>query len=83
VEDIGIFYGSLVYFAAVWYILCPFGIFCGGLAYFFLLWYVAPCKICNPTWEANSCFAKKLLSNAGNKTFFPHCFVPKLKILQL
>jgi hypothetical protein len=25
-EDIGIFYGHLVYFVAIWYILCLFGI---------------------------------------------------------
>jgi hypothetical protein len=24
-----ILYGHLVYFVAIWYILCPFGIFCG------------------------------------------------------
>jgi hypothetical protein len=26
-EDVGIFYGRLVYFMAIWYILWPFGIF--------------------------------------------------------
>jgi hypothetical protein len=31
-----IFYGHLVYFMAVWYILWPFGIFCGRLVHFFL-----------------------------------------------
>jgi hypothetical protein len=37
-EDVGIFYGHLVYFAAIWYILQPFGIF-------FPFWLVAPRKI--------------------------------------
>jgi hypothetical protein len=26
-EDVGIYYGQLVYFTAIWYILWPFGIF--------------------------------------------------------
>jgi hypothetical protein len=30
-EDVGIFYGHLVYFTAVWYILLLFGIFSPGL----------------------------------------------------
>jgi hypothetical protein len=30
-EDFGIFYGHLVYFVAIWYILWPFGIFYGYL----------------------------------------------------
>jgi hypothetical protein len=30
-EDIGIFYGHLVYFTAIWYTLLPFGIFYGYL----------------------------------------------------
>jgi hypothetical protein len=30
----GIFYGHLVYFMAIWYILWPFGIFYGPLVYF-------------------------------------------------
>jgi hypothetical protein len=29
-----IFYGHLVYFTAIWYILLPFGIFYGYLVYF-------------------------------------------------
>jgi hypothetical protein len=28
-EDVGIFYGHLVYFAAIWSIFWPFGLFCG------------------------------------------------------
>jgi hypothetical protein len=34
-EDVGIFHGRLVYFKAVWYILCPFGIFDDYLVYFY------------------------------------------------
>jgi hypothetical protein len=33
-EDIGILHSHLVYFTAIWYILCPFGIFHGYLVYF-------------------------------------------------
>jgi hypothetical protein len=33
-DDAGIFYGHLVNFAAIWYILWPFGQFCGHLVYF-------------------------------------------------
>jgi hypothetical protein len=39
-EDVGIFHGNLVYFKAVWYILCPFGLFCGHLVHFSPFWYV-------------------------------------------
>jgi hypothetical protein len=40
VEDVGTFYGLLVYFTASWYILWSFGIFCGHLVYFGVIWYV-------------------------------------------
>jgi hypothetical protein len=33
-ENVGIFYGHLEYFNAIWYILWPFGIVCGHLIYF-------------------------------------------------
>jgi hypothetical protein len=33
-EDVGNFYGHLVHFAAIWYILQPLGIFHGHLVYF-------------------------------------------------
>jgi hypothetical protein len=33
-DDVGIFYGHLVYFTAIWYILQSFGIFSGNLVYF-------------------------------------------------
>jgi hypothetical protein len=33
-ENLGIFYGLLVYFTAIGNILCPFGIFCSHLVYF-------------------------------------------------
>jgi hypothetical protein len=32
-EDVSLFYGPLVYFMAIWYILCPFGIFGGNSVY--------------------------------------------------
>jgi hypothetical protein len=34
-EDYGIFYGHLVYFTAIWYILWPLGTFCGKLVCIF------------------------------------------------
>jgi hypothetical protein len=34
-EDVGIFYGTLVYFPAVWSI-------CGHLVYFKVIWYIFP-----------------------------------------
>jgi hypothetical protein len=33
-ENVSLFYGHLVYFTAIWYILRPFGIFYGHLVYF-------------------------------------------------
>jgi hypothetical protein len=33
-EDVGIFYGHLIYFTAIGYILRPFGIFNGHLVFF-------------------------------------------------
>jgi hypothetical protein len=39
-ENIGIFYGHLVYFTAMWYSLRPFGIFCGHLVYFTAIWII-------------------------------------------
>jgi hypothetical protein len=54
----GTFYGRLVHFMAVWYILWPFDIFYGRLVYFkvdlrpfgvFLsFWYIEPRKIWQP-----------------------------------
>jgi hypothetical protein len=38
-EDVGIFYRLLVYFAVIWYILWPLGIFYGYLVYFSQFWY--------------------------------------------
>jgi hypothetical protein len=32
-EDVGIFYGYLVYFKAIWYIVLPIGILCGRWVY--------------------------------------------------
>jgi hypothetical protein len=37
-EDIGIFYGHLVYFTAIWSILLPFGLFYCHLVYFTAIW---------------------------------------------
>jgi hypothetical protein len=57
-EGVGRFYGHLICFTAVCYILWPLGIFCGNLVefmviwlHFFPFWYVAPVKIWQP-WRA-------------------------------
>jgi hypothetical protein len=34
-QNVGIFYGLLIYFTAIWYILRPLGIFYGYLVYLF------------------------------------------------
>jgi hypothetical protein len=44
-EDVGILYGHLVYFTAIWSILRPFGIFYGYLVHFLMFRYVVPRKI--------------------------------------
>jgi hypothetical protein len=33
-EDVGLFYGHLVYFTTIWYIVRPFGILYDSLVYF-------------------------------------------------
>jgi hypothetical protein len=39
-ENVSIFYGHLVYFMAIWYILRQFGLFCGHSVYFMVIWYI-------------------------------------------
>jgi hypothetical protein len=39
-EDVGIFYGNLDYFTAIWSILRPFGISCGHWVDFIFIWYI-------------------------------------------
>jgi hypothetical protein len=36
----GTFYGHLVHFVFIWYILCSFGTFCVHLVYFVFIWYI-------------------------------------------
>jgi hypothetical protein len=48
VENVGMFYGYLIYLKAIWLISWAFGIFCGHLVYFSLFWYVVPRKIWQP-----------------------------------
>jgi hypothetical protein len=43
-----VFYGHVVYFTAIWYILWTFGIICGKFGIFFPFWYVVPGKIWQP-----------------------------------
>jgi hypothetical protein len=39
-ENVGIFYGHLVYFMTIWYILRSFGLFYDYLVYFMTIWYI-------------------------------------------
>jgi hypothetical protein len=51
-EDVGIVYGHLVYFMAIWSILFPFGMFYGHFGRFFSCWYVVSRKIWQPwPWQ--------------------------------
>jgi hypothetical protein len=60
-DDVGMFYGHLVYFMAIWYILWLFGIFYGYLVYFMVIlvylmviWYILWLfGIFSPFWYAN------------------------------
>jgi hypothetical protein len=47
-ENVGTFYGNLVYFKAIGNILWPFSIVCDHLVYFPPFWYVVPRKIWQP-----------------------------------
>jgi hypothetical protein len=39
-EYVGLFYGHLVYFTAIWYMFVSFGIFYDYLVYFMIIWYI-------------------------------------------
>jgi hypothetical protein len=64
-EDVGIFYGHLVYITVILYILWPFGICilwpfricCGNLVYFMVIWYI---------------FTKKNLATLVSASLFYH-----------
>jgi hypothetical protein len=43
-KNVGMFYGHLVYFAAIWSILRPFGLLYGHLVYILPFWYIVPKK---------------------------------------
>jgi hypothetical protein len=59
-EDVGIFYGHLVYFVVMWYILLSLGKFCGYLVYFFSFWYFLPRKIWQPLWRRSAALSLSL-----------------------
>jgi hypothetical protein len=74
-EDVGIFYGHLVYFTAFWYILPAFGIFCCHLVYFMVIWYIFHCfgmlykeKSCNSAIK-NRQYKIKILTVLSRTTF--------------
>jgi hypothetical protein len=52
-EDVGIFYGCLVYHTAILVFLWPFGIFL-LFGIFFLFWNILPRKICQPWFLVNA-----------------------------
>jgi hypothetical protein len=70
---VGIFYGHLVYFTAVWYISRPFGIFwpfgmiCVNLAYFARLGIFGPKKSGNPARDRSDAASQILRIS----TFYP------------
>jgi hypothetical protein len=41
-----LFYGQMVSFMVIWYILRSFGIFCGRFVYFVVVWYIFPILVC-------------------------------------
>jgi hypothetical protein len=51
-EDAGIFYGHLVHFTVLCYILWTFGVVRRNLVNFFPFWYFAPRKIWQP-WSTS------------------------------
>jgi hypothetical protein len=53
-EDVGILYGRLVYFTAIWYTLWPFGKFFGYLVYFSLFGKLDEDKSGNPEPRAHT-----------------------------
>jgi hypothetical protein len=60
-NDVGKFYGHMVYFSDILYILWPFGIFCGHFSIFFLFWFAVPRKI----WQL--CFQRSPLKKIKRK----------------
>jgi hypothetical protein len=40
VEDVSLFYGHLVYFTAIWYILWQFGTLYGYSVHYMVIWYI-------------------------------------------
>jgi hypothetical protein len=67
IDNVVIFYGRLVYFTSVGYILRPFGMFYGYLLSFIPFWYVVPRKIWQPWFLA---------------TFFPFVYAKRNSVLR-
>jgi hypothetical protein len=78
-EDVGIFYGLLVYFTAIWYILWPFGILVGYWVYFLPFGYVVARKIWQP-WLSSpkistcSVAMPNLLGTLDSEMYLSHKF---------
>jgi hypothetical protein len=45
-SQFGIFYGYLVYFMVIWYIMWLFGIFYGHLVYYVVIWSIFSVLVC-------------------------------------
>jgi hypothetical protein len=63
-ENVGVFYGRLVYFVVIWSILWSFGIFDQ-------FWYVVPRKI----WQPRQCYSTYSVLNEYNKNKAQSCYV--------
>jgi hypothetical protein len=62
IENVGIFYGHLQYFTAIWNILWPLGnVMNGNLVYFSPFWYIVSRKIRQP-WFSGKVYPVKISS---------------------
>jgi hypothetical protein len=73
-EDVGLFYGHLVYVVDIWSMLWPFGICCGHSVYVVTIWYMLwPFGICcghliyfMVIWYIFPCFGMMYQEKSGN-----------------
>jgi hypothetical protein len=72
-EDVGIFYGHLVYFTASWYILWTYGTICGHLVYFSLFGMLYREESGNPGSETCWLMSFFTLTNEAFNRFLLRC----------
>jgi polyferredoxin len=71
-NDVGKFYGHLVYFSAIWSIFLQFGIFYSNLVYFAAIWYIlCPFGIFVVILVKFSLFGLLYQEKSGNPGLFP------------